>query len=163
MTETPVTQALEYLIRKGTYWYRPDCAGYTGSALEAGRYTKEDALKFTHPNGFDGPRDGLQYYHLTEVRELTNHRAQSEPSGEASQPQDELREALSRIGEGEFYANGDTFDLYFRPGGGSFAGNDKIVAKMACGDTAHYLPSIVARALNAILAKQERVSIVVDA
>ena len=33
----------EWLIRKGGYFYRPNCAGYTTSKVEAGRYTKAKA------------------------------------------------------------------------------------------------------------------------
>lgn len=33
----------EYLIRKGGYYYRPNCSGYTTSKFEAGRYTKAEA------------------------------------------------------------------------------------------------------------------------
>lgn len=33
----------EYLIKKGSYFYRPDCAGYTSFKFDAGRYTKEMA------------------------------------------------------------------------------------------------------------------------
>jgi hypothetical protein len=33
----------EYLIKKGSYFYRPDCAGYTSFKFDAGRYTKERA------------------------------------------------------------------------------------------------------------------------
>lgn len=50
-----------YLIRKGGAYYRPNCAGYTNSWHEAGRYTLSQAVKYTHPNGPDGPRDGMDY------------------------------------------------------------------------------------------------------
>lgn len=33
----------EWLIRKDGYFYRPNCAGYTTSKFEAGRYTKSEA------------------------------------------------------------------------------------------------------------------------
>ena len=33
----------EWLIRKGGYFYRPNCQGYTTRKVEAGRYTKADA------------------------------------------------------------------------------------------------------------------------
>lgn len=32
-----------YLIRKGGYYYRPNCAGYTANVEDAGRYTKAEA------------------------------------------------------------------------------------------------------------------------
>ncbi len=50
-----------YLIRKGGYFYRPNAQGYTGCKAEAGRYTLEEAVSLTHPNGPDGPRDDLSY------------------------------------------------------------------------------------------------------
>lgn len=56
-------EAAVYLIRKHGLWYRPNECGYTGSAIQAGRYTKEDAENITHPNGKDGPRDGMSYVH----------------------------------------------------------------------------------------------------
>lgn len=52
-----------YLIRKYGAFYRPDERGYTGSAIQAGRYTLVDAEKTTHPNGDDGPRDGMSFVH----------------------------------------------------------------------------------------------------
>ena len=50
-----------YLIRKGGYYYRPNSQGYTVSKDEAGRYTLKEAINITHPNGPDGPRDGMSY------------------------------------------------------------------------------------------------------
>lgn len=64
---TPATQALlpatpdEYLIRKGGAYYRPNAAGYTNNVEEAGRYSLEDAIRHSHPNGPNGPRDGIDY------------------------------------------------------------------------------------------------------
>lgn len=52
-----------YLILKQGAWYRPDSHGYTTSAIQAGRYTKAEAEDITHPNGPDGPRDGMSYVH----------------------------------------------------------------------------------------------------
>lgn len=57
-------------------------------------------------------------------------------------------EVEEKLGKGEFFVDGDKFDLIFRPGGGNYGGADKIVARMACGDTAYWLPSLVARFLN---------------
>ncbi|MDE1914723.1 MAG: hypothetical protein KGJ57_17510 [Sphingomonadales bacterium] len=51
----------EYLIRKGGYWYRPNAQGYTCSIEQAGRYTLAEAIKYSHPNGPNGPRDGISY------------------------------------------------------------------------------------------------------
>lgn len=50
-----------YLIRKGGAYYRPNAQGYTRNRIEAGRYTLEDAISYSHPNGPDGPRDGITY------------------------------------------------------------------------------------------------------
>lgn len=50
-----------YLIRKGGYYYRPEAQGYTNCIDQAGRYTLEDAISYSHPNGPDGPRDGITY------------------------------------------------------------------------------------------------------
>ena len=76
MTDTPTspTDQVEaaYLIRKGAYWYRPNAAGYTGRAHEAGRYTREEAYSYSHPNGPDGPRDGIDFLHISEVPALAS-------------------------------------------------------------------------------------------
>ena len=56
-----------YLIRKQGYWYRPKASGYTSSAIQAGRYTLAEAERYTHPNGKDGPRDGMDYVHEDDV------------------------------------------------------------------------------------------------
>ena len=58
-----------YLIRKGGAWYRPNSRGYTTSAIQAGRYTLRDAEDITHPNGPVGPRDGMFYVHVSDVRD----------------------------------------------------------------------------------------------
>lgn len=52
-----------YLIRKHGGYYKPNSQGYTGSAILAGRYTLAEAESITHPNGLDGPRDGMTYLH----------------------------------------------------------------------------------------------------
>lgn len=52
-----------YLIRKGGAFYRSNCKGYTNSVIQAGRYTLEEAERETHPNGPDGPRDGMSHLH----------------------------------------------------------------------------------------------------
>ena len=56
-----------YLIRKGGFYYRPKCSGYTSSAITAGRYTLEEAERYTHPNGPDGPRDDMTFIHEDDV------------------------------------------------------------------------------------------------
>jgi len=57
-----------YLIRKGAFWYRPNCQGYTDSAIQAGRYTLEEAERYTHPNGKNGPRDDMSFTHEDDVK-----------------------------------------------------------------------------------------------
>lgn len=81
--ETPL--GARYLIRKGGYFYRPNAQGYTVSKAEAGRYTLEEAINLTHPNGPDGPRDELSYM-LDDITPTQD----SGGSGEAR-----LREALA--------------------------------------------------------------------
>ena len=61
-------------------------------------------------------------------------------------------EVCEKLGQGEFFVDGDKFDLIFRPGGGNYGGADKIVARMACGETAYWLPSLIARFLNGQIA-----------
>jgi len=65
MTDTSKKAA--FLIVKQGCYYRPNSQGYTPSAVAAGRYTKEDAEDITHPNGADGPRDGMFYIHEDEA------------------------------------------------------------------------------------------------
>lgn len=65
------------IFKAGRGWYRPDAQGYTSSPLEAGRYTRQEALSRSHPNGLDGPRDGMSIKHESEVPGATA--ALSEP------------------------------------------------------------------------------------
>ncbi|MBH0112689.1 hypothetical protein I5E68_06960 [Novosphingobium sp. YJ-S2-02] len=62
----------KYLIRKGAYFYRPNSQGYTARTDDAGRYTLEEARSITHPNGPDGPRDGMSYLPAPEEPEPTD-------------------------------------------------------------------------------------------
>ena len=57
----------KYIIRKQGCYYRPNERGYTTSAIQAGRYTRDEAEKITHPNGKDGPRDGMSVIHEDEL------------------------------------------------------------------------------------------------
>ena len=59
-----------YLIRKYGGYYRPNCQGYTRIKEEAGRYTLAEAISESHPNGPDGPRDGMTYIHEDDVLPL---------------------------------------------------------------------------------------------
>lgn len=61
------SQPAVYLIRKGGAFYRPNAEGYTRNPSEAGRYTLDEAISHSHPNGPDGPRDGITYAHESEV------------------------------------------------------------------------------------------------
>lgn len=57
-----------YLIHKnGRGWYCHAAQGYTLNADEAGRFTHAEAIRYTHPNGPGGPRDGLTFKHESEV------------------------------------------------------------------------------------------------
>jgi hypothetical protein len=79
-----------YLIRKGGYFYRPNSQGYTVSPYEAGRYTLSEAESITHPNGPDGPRDGMSYVHESEVAPPVSRSA-------AMSDLDALKEALLKV------------------------------------------------------------------
>ena len=57
----------KFLIKKGGAYYRPNSQGYTLTAILAGRYSLSDADDITHPNGPDGPRDGMSYIHEDKV------------------------------------------------------------------------------------------------
>lgn len=50
-----------YLICKYGGYYKPNAQGYTHSKADAGRYTLAEAIKHSHPNGPNGPRDGMTY------------------------------------------------------------------------------------------------------
>ena len=83
----------EYLIRKGGCFYRPKSQGYTSSPLEAGVYTLKQAIRETHPNGPDGPRDELSYHHRSEFPELeqiTQHSRTLIAAAQASEAASEL-------------------------------------------------------------------------
>ncbi len=68
-----------YLIRKSGAYYRPNSQGYTNSAIQAGRYTLDEALDISHPNGPKGPRDNMTFIHEDEVgcEDWTAYRAQA--------------------------------------------------------------------------------------
>lgn len=51
----------QFLILKRGLYYRPNSQGYTTNVVEAGLYSFEDAWDITHPNGGDGPRDGMDF------------------------------------------------------------------------------------------------------
>lgn len=57
----PAAEPALYLIRKRGLYYRPNAEGYTASRDEAGRFTLAEAIDHSHPNGPDGPCDGIDY------------------------------------------------------------------------------------------------------
>ena len=61
MTQTEPTPDAQYLITKRGVYYRPNAQGYTPNKWEAGRFTLAKAISHSHPNGPDGPRDGIDY------------------------------------------------------------------------------------------------------
>jgi len=61
MTTTDQKAGDRYLIRKRGAFYRPNAEGYTNNKAEAGRYTLAQAIWHSHPNGPNGPRDGIDY------------------------------------------------------------------------------------------------------
>lgn len=69
MSQTDTSAECNYLIIKQGYYYRPNSSGYTSSAICAGRYTKDEAESITHPNGPEGPRDGMHYIHESEIKD----------------------------------------------------------------------------------------------
>lgn len=57
-----------FVIHKaGRGYYRPHAKGYTVDLSEAGRFTHSDAVAYSHPNGSDGPRDGIRFFHIDDV------------------------------------------------------------------------------------------------
>lgn len=60
-----------YLIRKRGAYYRPNAEGYTCNRAEAGRYTLDEAISHSHPNGPNGPRDGIDYFPDTPASEFS--------------------------------------------------------------------------------------------
>jgi len=61
MTKAVTPDAAEYLICKYGMYYRPNAQGYTSNVADAGRYTLAEAIQHSHPNGPNGPRDGITY------------------------------------------------------------------------------------------------------
>lgn len=57
-----------WLIHKaGRGWYRPKAQGYTSDTAQAGRYSYDDAMSYSHPNGWDGPRDEITIKHESDL------------------------------------------------------------------------------------------------
>ena len=55
------------IYKAGRGWYRPNAEGYTIYPAQAGRYSHATALRYSHPNGPDGPRDGMSIRHESDV------------------------------------------------------------------------------------------------
>jgi len=69
MSKTTEEKDCGWLIHKaGRGWYRPNAEGYTNDTEQAGRYSHADARSHSHPNGWDGPRDGITIKHESELR-----------------------------------------------------------------------------------------------
>jgi hypothetical protein len=114
-----------YLIfKQGGGYYRAGCHGYTLDAAEAGRFSLDKAVSYSHPNGPDGPRDGITYKHESEImpdsncesdlriHDLTQERdALREGQEMLSQ---ELTQALDKIDTLEAEARGTQKALEFR-------------------------------------------------
>jgi hypothetical protein len=67
--QPPPVKGLYLIFKAGRGFYRPNAQGYTMTTLDAGRFTRAEAESHTHPNGPDGPRDGLDYMPALEARE----------------------------------------------------------------------------------------------
>lgn len=55
------------IYKAGRGWYRPNAQGYTNNTADAGRYSHADALSYSHPNGWEGSRDGITIKHESEI------------------------------------------------------------------------------------------------
>jgi hypothetical protein len=93
-TTLPSEEAdVKYLITKNGLYYRPNAQGYTANVAEAGRFTLKEAERNSHPNGLDGPRDGIRYEPAPE--------ATPKPEPTEDHPSDAvLLEAAKRMGWG---------------------------------------------------------------
>lgn len=88
-----------YLIFKcGRGYYCAEAKGYTLNADEAGRFSLEDAIAYSHPNGPDGPRDGITYQHESEVQRGSDCESELRIS-DLTRERDELREAKETLSQ----------------------------------------------------------------
>lgn len=69
MTGPNIPQGGWLIHKAGRGWYRPNAQGYTSDTSQAGRFSHKDAMKHSHPNGPNGPRDGITIKHECEVQE----------------------------------------------------------------------------------------------
>ena len=102
-TFVPHTKKTDWLILKNGMWYRPDASGYTSNPAEAGRYTYGEAMSHSHPNGPDGPRDGMSIH---EESKVTN--AHVEPAD------DLLRQAIEALRKARMFIENGTELGYIR-------------------------------------------------
>lgn len=87
MSEVSTEAEQMYLITKGGAYYRHNAEGYTRNMAEAGRYTLTEAVLHSHPNGRDGPRDGIDYEPAPPV-------ATPEPAGDLVERQKKVIDAV---------------------------------------------------------------------
>ena len=60
----------DYVIIKRGLYYAPYNRGYTDRPILAGFYKEKEAILACHPNGPDGPRDGMFFKHRGEIKDL---------------------------------------------------------------------------------------------
>jgi hypothetical protein len=98
-----------YLIfKQGGGYYRAGCHGYTLNAAEAGRFSLDEAVSDSHPNGPDGPRDGITYKHESEVMPDSNCESDLRIH-DLTQERDALREGQETLSQ-ELHAALDKID-----------------------------------------------------
>lgn len=68
MTGPEIPQEGWLIHKAGRGWYRPNAQGYTSDPSQAGRFSHKDAMEYSHPNGPNGPRDGITIKHECEVQ-----------------------------------------------------------------------------------------------
>ncbi|UIY28745.1 hypothetical protein LZK73_18640 [Neorhizobium galegae] len=89
-----MSEVLDHLIKKGSYFYRPNKAGYTSFKFDAGRYTKADAeaeasvepwhMKALHQDSV--PDDTAPDRHVSELKaEIAELRAKLFPYADATE------------------------------------------------------------------------------
>ncbi|MEO1092233.1 MAG: hypothetical protein AAFX81_16530 [Pseudomonadota bacterium] len=104
-----MSDQVPWVIRKSDYFYRPNCAGLTACACEAGVYTEAEAKAeasldprrvSAHPLSEFHPRLAEMERRLTEIREIADGKADAdqEPGG-AMQPNDWMRVLVICDGE----------------------------------------------------------------
>lgn len=91
----------EWLIRKGGYYYRPNCAGYTTSKFEAGRYTEAEARKEAEIEPWH-----MSALHQDEVPDDPASASVGELKARIADLEGKLAEAIDTL---KFYANPDIY------------------------------------------------------